>query len=282
MTAIAPELHLADLPDDPELNRLIEHAGGAEKAAHKLVDRIAVSFFWIGGLVFRLHTTKAHVRAGYSDTPSGFVKYMEDTIGLSRRKSYVLPRIYRVFRQAGMSAEDLTGLGWRKCEVLSRLPVEELRNKGLLDRARRTRLSILEKEIKAPPSMDPRMVKRRERTAREKAEKEELEAALDHREPKADLDSGNLNETIAALEADKEALLEAYERQHQKLKELEQQIPVIAQSDNPGNYMILNFTAQQKELFNKVIGHARKFSGYKTKNDIEAYWRCASGEPHLP
>ncbi len=270
MTAIALELDLADLQYDAELNSLIEQAGGAEKAALKLVDKIAVSFFWIGGLVFRLHTTKAHVRAGYSDTPSGFVKYMQDTIGLSRRKSYVLPRIYRIFRQAGMSAEGLKGLGWRKCEVLSRLPVEELRNKGIFDRARRTRLSILEKEIKAPPSMDPRMVKRRERTAREKAE---LEAARDHREPKADLDSGNLNETIAGLKSENKSLLEAFEREHQKVRELEQQIPVIAQNeDNPGAYLILNFSAEQKDLFNRVVRHATKLG--PKKDDIGAFWNA--------
>ena len=123
--------------------------------------------------------------------------------------------------------------------------------------------------------MDPRMVKRRERTAREKAEKEELQAALDHQEPKADLDPGNLNAIIVELEADKRSLIEAYDRQHQKLKDLEQQIPVISQNeDNPGNYMILNFTIQQKELFNNVIKHARKFSGAKAKNDIEGYWQA--------
>jgi hypothetical protein len=189
---------------------------------------------------------------------------MKDNIGLSRRKSYVLPRIYRIFRQAGMSAEDLTGLGWRKCEVLSRLPVEELRTKGLFDRAKRTRLSILEKEIKAPPSMDPRMVKRRERTTREKAEKEE---------PKPDLDPGNLNEKIAGLEAENKALLDAYERQHQKVRELVQQIPVIAQNeDHPGNYMILNFTSGQKDLFNRVVRHAA-ILGPK-KDDIGAFWNA--------
>ena len=50
---------------------------------------------------------------------------------------------------------------------------------------------------------------------------------------------------------------------------------MIAQNeDNPGNYMILNFTSGQKELFNRVIRHARKFGGSTAKNDIEAYWRA--------
>ena len=84
MTAIDFELN--DLPTDITLDRLIDEADSVEGAALKLMDRIAVSFFWIGGLVYRLHATKAHIKAGYEDNPKGFVQYMQDAIGLSRRK----------------------------------------------------------------------------------------------------------------------------------------------------------------------------------------------------
>ena len=65
----------------------------------------------------------------------------------------------------------------------------------------------------------------------------------------------------------------AHEREYQKVKELEKQIPVIAQNEN-NNYLILNFSAEQKELFNRVIRHARRLGGSTAKNDIEAYWRA--------
>ncbi len=166
MTAI--DFKYSDLPTDIRLDRLIDEADSVEGAAVKLMDQIAVSFFWIGGLVYRLHATKAHLKAGFKDSPAGFIEYMQDKVGLSRRKTYVLARTYRTFRLAGLGAEDLTGLGWRKCEILSRLPTEELRE--ALDRARKTLLSTLEKEIKSTRSTDPRMIKRRARIAQEKIE----------------------------------------------------------------------------------------------------------------
>ena len=169
---IAPDF-VTSLPPDPKLSRLIQEAGGAENAALRLMDKVAVSFYWIGGLVYVLHRMNAHLRAGYPDSPKGFVTYMCDVYGLSRRKTYVLPRIYRVFCEAGLGPAELKGLGWRKAEVLTRLPTEEL-TRGVLERARHTRLAILEKEIKSPESQDPRMIRRREKIARKAAQEPEM------------------------------------------------------------------------------------------------------------
>ena len=288
----------------PTLDDLIRKHGTAESAAKALIAEIGTTYFYLGGLLTRLRREKTHIDAGYPRSKRSFAPYAEDRFDLKMSTTDLLMRIFRVLNEAGIGAQDLSGTNYTRMRLIVMLPpailgaekdhwllLARTLSAAKLDQRVRDRLSQLDPQNKAgrkpKRSNSYKGIQHGRHVSHEQyrsllaeneqlqAEKEELEAALDHREPEADLDSGNLNETIAALEAENRALLEAYERQHQKLKELEQQIPVIAQNeDNPGNYMILNFTAQKKGLFNKVIGHARKFSGYKTKNDIEAYWRA--------
>ena len=227
----------------PTLDDLIRRHGTAEKAAKALLDEITTSYFLLGALLTYLRNDKAHIVAGYRNSNRGIAAYAEDKLNLKMSTSDLLMRIYRVLNEAGIGAKDLSGTNYTRMRLIVMFPPNVLREEkdhwlslartlsaAKLDEKIRERLSQLDPQKKAgrkpKPSNSYKGIQHGRHVSREQyrsllAEnerlQEELAAALDNQQPKPNLDPDNLNEKIAALEADKKGLLGAHERQHQRL-----------------------------------------------------------------
>ena len=212
----------------PTLDDLITKHGTAESAAKAHIAEISTSYFYLGGLLARLRTDLAHIAAGYPRSKRSFATYAEDRFDLKKSTTDLLMRIYRVLNEAGIGLQDLHGTNYTRMRLIIMLPPVVLSAEKAhwlslarklsaekLDEKVRERLSGLEPQKKAgrrPKKSNSyqgithgRHVSHEQYRlllAENERLQEELEAALDNQEPKPDLDSGNLNEKITALQTE--------------------------------------------------------------------------------
>jgi len=287
-----------------ELNKLIQQYGSVENAALALIEQIGTSYFYLGGLLVRLHQDNAHSAGGYPESKRGFSAYVLELFDLKTSTSDLLMRIYRVLGEAGIGAEELHKTNYTGMRLIVMLPPNVLREEKShwLDLARTLSATKLDAKVREKLSTlnlgrkAGRPAKRSNRcggiqhgrhvsrddyrkllTEKEDLalENERLRAALDTPEGRSEVTFDNeisrLNQKIMELYKENDALADQYEKQRRETATLEAHLPVTL-SQETDDYLILNFNSDQRQLSNRCIAHARKLGREKVKNDIDAYW----------
>ena len=122
--ASGPPPAAMEFEHDPQVVEMIRGSNDLEALARDLHDRQQEMNYFIGGVITEIHRNKLHVQVGKPDTSDGFAEYVAETIGPERRKCYMLMSIYRTFRERGLTAEALSGIGWTKAVLLTRADPE--------------------------------------------------------------------------------------------------------------------------------------------------------------
>lgn len=148
--APAIDLERGVFEHDPVVQEIIRGTNDIMAACLELSAQHEEIYFKMGGLLAEAKRNELHVAAGYEDSADGFNRFASERAGVGERKAYHLQRIYRTFRMAGISAEHLREIGWTKCRVLAKVPVDLLARDrdDLLKQARSQTRDELEASVK--------------------------------------------------------------------------------------------------------------------------------------
>ncbi len=107
-------------------------------AARTLANKDEEINYVLGGLLAKIKDDRLHIEAGYPDTHTGFSDFIEDHVGVKKRKAQYLRKIYVVFQLVGLDKSVLADIGWTKAKELTRLSLEDLEDGDWADIARNT------------------------------------------------------------------------------------------------------------------------------------------------
>ncbi len=105
-------------------------------AAKALANKDEEINYVLGGLLAKIKDDRLHIEAGYPDTHIGFSDFVQDQVGVGKRKAQYLRNIYVVFRQVGLDKSVLADIGWTKAKELTRLSLEDLHDADWAEIAR--------------------------------------------------------------------------------------------------------------------------------------------------